>query len=85
MRARAASPIFVPSSGDGLTDAYCRRLLAGLERSAGISCGGVHPRGLRHTHAAELRAEGVGVGIFSGHLGRRSVATTARHLDHVAS
>jgi len=80
---RAASPVFISSTADCLTDAYCRRLLAGLGRSAGI-LRRVHPHGLRHTHAAELRAEGVDIGIISKQLGHRSIATTARYLDHVA-
>jgi integrase len=44
----------------------------------------VHPHGIRHTHAADLRAEGVDIGIISKQLGHRSIATTARYLDHVA-
>ena len=44
----------------------------------------VHPHGLRHTHAAELRAEGVDIGIISKQVGHRSTATTARYLDHIA-
>ena len=44
----------------------------------------VHPHGLRHTGAAELRAEGVDIGIISKQLGHTSIATTARYLDHVA-
>ena len=34
--------------------------------------------------AAELRAEGVDIGIISKQLGHRSIATTARYLDHIA-
>ncbi|MCA9905334.1 MAG: site-specific integrase, partial [Anaerolineae bacterium] len=40
--------------------------------------------GLRHTHAAELRTEGVDIGIISRQLGHRSIATTATYLDHIA-
>src|SRR5690349_888047 len=43
-----------------------------------------HPRGLRHTRAAELRAEGIDIGIISKQLGHTSNATTARYLDHIA-
>jgi integrase len=39
---------------------------------------------MRHTGAAELRTEGVDVGIISKQLGHTSIATTARYLDHVA-
>ena len=44
----------------------------------------VHPHGLRHTHAAELRQEGFDIGIIRKHLGHRDISTTARYLDHVA-
>ncbi len=45
-----------------------------------------NPPGCRssHTHAAQLRAEGVDIGIISKQLGHRSIATTARYLDHIA-
>ena len=36
------------------------------------------------THAAQLRVEGVDIGIISKQLGHRSIATTARYLDHIA-
>ena len=45
---------------------------------------GVYFHGFRHTHAAELRAEGVDIGIISKQLGHRTIATTARYLDHIA-
>ena len=45
---------------------------------------GVQLHGLRHTHAAELRAEGVDIGIISKQLGHQTIATTARYLDHIA-
>ena len=32
-----------------------------------------------------LRAEGVDIGIVSKQVGHRSIATTARYLDHIAS
>jgi integrase len=44
----------------------------------------VHAHGLRHTHAAELRAEGVDIVIISRQLGHRGLATTVRYLDHIA-
>jgi integrase len=50
---------------------------AGIEKK-------VHPDGLRQTHAVELRAEGVEVGIISKQLGHRSITTTARYLDYIA-
>jgi integrase len=38
----------------------------------------------RSTHAAELRTEGVDIGIVSKQLGHRSISTTAHYLDHIA-
>ena len=52
-------------------------------RKAGIAKR-VHAHGFRHTHAAQLREEGVDIGIISKQLGHRSIATTARYLDHIA-
>jgi integrase len=43
----------------------------------------VHPHGLRHTHASELRQEGVDLGIIGKQLGHASIATTARYIDHL--
>ncbi len=83
-----SSPVFCtlagPSAGGGrMTEAYVRVFLRRLALKAGIEKR-VHPHGLRHTHAAELRSEGVDVGIISKQLGHRSIATTARYLDHIA-
>ena len=44
----------------------------------------VHAHGLRHTHAAQLRAEGIDIAIISRQLGHASISTTARYLDHIA-
>lgn len=44
----------------------------------------VHPHGLRHTHAAELMAEGVPLNVISKQLGHGSIATTSIYLDHIA-
>ncbi len=60
-----------------------RRLFPRLAARAGIEKR-VHAHGLRHTHAAQLRAEGVDIGIISKQLGHSSIATTARYLDHIA-
>ena len=76
-------PIFCTLGGGRMTDAYIRVLLPRLARKAGIEKR-VHAHGLRHTHAAQLRAEGVDIGIISKQLGHRSIATTARYLDHIA-
>ncbi len=77
------APVFCSAYGTRLTEAYVRRLLPHLARRAGIAKR-VHAHGLRHTHAAELRAEGFDIGIISKQLGHASIATTARYLDHIA-
>jgi len=76
-------PVFCTLVGARMGDAYIRVLLPRLARKAGIEKR-VHAHGLRHTHAAQLCAEGVDIGIISKQLGHRSIATTARYLDHIA-
>jgi site-specific recombinase XerD len=66
-----------------MSDAYIRRLLKRLAAKAGIDKR-VHAHGLRHTHAAQLRAEGIDIAIISRQLGHSSITTTARYLDHLA-
>jgi site-specific recombinase XerD len=76
-------PLFCTRFGQPMTDAYVRRLLKRLAARAGIDKR-VHAHGLRHTHAAQLRAEGIDIGIISKQLGHTSISTTARYLDHLA-
>lgn len=76
-------PLFCSLRGRPMADAYVRVLLKRLGRRAGIDKR-VHAHGLRHTHAAQLRAEGVDIGIISKQLGHASITTTARYLDHLA-
>jgi site-specific recombinase XerD len=75
--------LFCTLDGRPLQASYVRQLLPRLARKAGLTKR-VHPHGLRHTHAVELRREGVDIAIISKQLGHRSIATTARYLDHVA-
>lgn len=91
-RAALANPtstraIFVTLRGSTIaspmTTSYARTLLTRLGERANIAKR-VHPHGLRHTMAAELRAEGVDIAIISRQLGHRSISTTARYLDHLA-
>lgn len=79
----ARAPLFCTATGQLLAPAYVRRLMARLGRQAGIGKR-VHAHGLRHTHAAQLRTEGVDIGIISRQLGHASIVTTARYLDHIA-
>jgi integrase len=66
-----------------LNPSYIRVLFPRLGRKARIAKR-VHPHGFRRTHAAELRSEGIDVGLISKQLGHSSIATTARYLDHIA-
>ena len=75
--------IFCDLDGAPLRTAYIRVLMPRLAAKAGIAKR-VHAHGFRHTHAAQLREEGVDIGIISKQLGHRSIATTARYLDHIA-
>jgi site-specific recombinase XerD len=77
------SPVFCSLDGSPLGDGYVRRMLPDLAAKAGIDKR-VHAHGLRHTHAAELRTEGIDIGIISKQLGHRSISTTAHYLDHIA-
>jgi len=63
--------------------AYIRVLLKRLAAHAGNDKR-VHAHGFRHTHAAQLRAEGVDLAIISRQLGHASITTTAIYLDHLA-
>ena len=78
-----ARPIFCTASGERLTSRCVRRWLPELARRAGVAKR-VHAHGLRHTHAAQLREEGVDIGIISKQLGHASISTTAHYLDHIA-
>ena len=82
-RVGSGQPVFCTLYGDRMTNAYVRAMLPRLARKAGIEKR-VHAHGLRHTHAAQLRAEGIDIGIISKQLGHSSIATTARYLDHIA-
>lgn len=80
---RGKSPVFCTLSGEPVAPVYVRNLLKRIGRKAGIEKR-VHPHGLRHTHAAELRQEGTDIGVISKQLGHSSIATTARYLDHIS-
>jgi len=75
--------LFCTLKGTSLRATYVRSLFPRLAKKAGITKR-VHPHALRHTHACELRVEGVDVGIISKQLGHASIATTARYLDHIS-
>ncbi len=75
--------MFCTLQGKTLQTRYVRTLLPRLARKAGIAKR-VHAHGLRHTHAAELAAEGVPPNQIQRQLGHASLATTSRYLDHIA-
>ena len=75
--------LFCTCWGTRLTTAYVRRLLPSLAVRARVNRR-VHAHGFRHTHAAELREEGIDIGIISKQLGHADISTTARYLDHIA-
>lgn len=74
--------LFCTRSGRPVAQAMMRRRLPELARAAGIHKR-VHAHGLRHTHAAELRAEGIDVAVIKRQLGHRSLMTTIGYLDHI--
>ena len=78
----AGEPLFCSASGRPLTQAYIRRRLPELGRAAGIHKR-LHAHGLRHTHAAELRTEGIDLAVIRRQLGHASLLTTVRYLDHL--
>lgn len=77
-------PLFCTLEGGPLHDQYVRLLLGRLADKAGIDKR-VHPHGLRHTFADELRAAGMDVGAISKLLGHSSIAVTSRYLDHLTN
>lgn len=76
------APLICTLSGGAVSASYVRVLLKRLGAKAGIAKR-VHAHGLRHTMAAEMRAEGVDIAVISRQLGHRSITTTARYLDHL--
>ena len=79
----AGQAIFCTAWGRAVAPGHVRRMLKRASEAAGIAKR-VHPHGLRHTLAAELREEGIDIGVISKQLGHADIATTARYLDHIA-
>jgi site-specific recombinase XerD len=77
-------PLFCTLDGGQLSDRYVRDLLKRLAVKAGIEKR-VHPHGLRHTFANELRLAGADVVTISKLLGHSSIAVTVRYLDHLTN
>lgn len=79
----ARSFVFCTLRGQAIRDNYVRTLLPRLAAKAGVEKR-VHPHGLRHTHAAELAAEGVPVTVIQQQLGHGTLSMTERYLRHIA-
>jgi integrase/recombinase XerD len=77
-------PVFCTLKGEPLQSQYVRSMLHRLAAQAGVDKR-VHPHGLRHTFADELRRAGMDVVTISKLLGHSSVAVTARYLDHLSN
>lgn len=75
-------PLFCTLSGGPLHPAYVRQLLPRLAAKAGLGKR-VHAQGLRHTHAAELAAEGLPAELIQAQLGHESLASTDRYLRRI--
>lgn len=75
--------LFCTLDGGPVQAPYVRNLLPRLARKAGIEKR-VHAHGLRHTHAAQLAAEGVPINVIQKQLGHANANVTAQYLDHIA-
>ena len=82
-QAPRGATVFCTLSGHPLDASYVRRALRRAADKAGIEKR-VHPHGLRHTHAAELAAEGVPTNEIQSHLGHTNLQTTDIYLRHIA-
>jgi len=72
-------PLFCTLAGRPLAPQYVRALRPRHAKRADIEKR-VHPHGLRHSHAVELRRRGVPLESVSAQLGHSNLATTDRHL-----
>lgn len=79
----AGATLFCALNGPPVLTSYVRKMMPKWAARAGITKR-VHAHGLRHTHAVELRREGVEVGLIAQQLGHSSIATTDRYLNHIA-
>lgn len=74
------APVFCTLAGPGATRLLCpcaSGAPGGIDKR-------VHPHGLRHTCAAELAVEGVGVNLIQAQLGHASLHTTTVYLRQIA-
>lgn len=78
------APLFCTLHSGPLSDRQVRNMLKRRAARAGIGKR-VHPHGLRHTFAVELRESGADIAVISKLLGHTSIAHTARYLDHLTN
>jgi site-specific recombinase XerD len=83
LKAPKSAPVFCTLDGSPVASVYVRNLLRRIGKKCGIAKR-VHPHGLRHTHASELRSENVEIGVISKQLGHSNLTTTVRYLEHVS-
>jgi integrase/recombinase XerD len=76
-------PLFCTLAGRPLAPQYVRTLLPRLAKRAGVEKR-VHPHGLRHSHAVELRRRGVPLETVSAQLGHANLSTTDRYLRGIS-
>ena len=77
-------PLFCTLQGGQVSDRYVRDMLKRYAAKADVDKR-VHPHGLRHTYADELRKAGADVLTISKLLGHSSIAVTNRYLDHLSN
>lgn len=83
-RGDAPGALFVTRHGSRLTNRAVRQTFAALGRRAGLQRR-VHPHAFRHTFAAELYAERVGVVEIQQCLGHSSLAVTQCYLKSIGA
>lgn len=77
-------PLFCTLDGGPVYAQYVRLLMQRLAAKSGVDKR-VHPHGLRHTFADQLRQAGADVVTISKLLGHSSVVVTSRYLDHLSN
>jgi site-specific recombinase XerD len=83
LRVNGRQRLFCTLQGGALSANQVRQMVKRRAAKAEITKR-VHPHALRHTHAAELVAEGVPVNVIQKQLGHVSLATTDIYLRHIA-
>jgi site-specific recombinase XerD len=76
-------PLFCTLANGPIHPTYVRTMLKRNAARAGIDKH-VRPHGLRHSHAAELVAEGVPVNVIRDQLGHANLSVTDRYLRDIA-